>query len=133
MCIGDGDGDGGGDGIADGVDQLCGNALLYDVDVRAIGDADGHRGIYRRVIQCFTNRANDQYINGGDHSINEYAGDLYGDVHGACHGGMCIGDGDGDGGGDGIADGVDQLCGNAFLYDIDIRAVGNVDGYGRIY
>jgi hypothetical protein len=133
MCCGYGDGDGGGDGLADGIDQLCGNAFLYDVDVRAIGDTDRYGRIYRRIVQCFIWRTIDQHIDGSDHSIIQHTRDLHGDVHGACHGGMCIGDGDGDGGGDGIADGDDQLCGNTFLYDVDIRSIGDADGYGRLH
>ena len=83
MYSGDGDGHTGGNGLADGFDQLCGNALLYDVDVRAIGDVNGYGGIYRRIIQCFTNRINDQHINGSDHSIIQHTRDLHGHVHSA--------------------------------------------------
>ena len=133
MCIGNGDGDGGGNGLADGLNQLCGNAILYDVDLGPVCDVDGHRGLYERLI--FINPCGIKYkhVDGCDHPIIEYAGHVYGDVHGAGIGRLCIGNGYGDGGGNGLADGLNQLCGNAILYDVDLGPVCDVDGHRGLY
>jgi hypothetical protein len=133
LCSGDGDGHSGGDGLADGLDQLCRDAFLYNADDRPVGDIDRYGGVHGWVIFICSCRVKYKYINGSDHAVGEHTRHVHIDVHRTCICRLCFGNGDGDGSGDGLADGIDQLCGYAFLYNADDRAVGDVDRHGGVH
>lgn len=50
LRCGDGDGHSGSNGLADGDDQLCGNAILFDADDKSVGDVDGYGGIHGWIL-----------------------------------------------------------------------------------